>query len=93
MPTVRQRIFELLCRRELTALELSGMLGVREKEIYQHLDHVARSALAAKMKLLVNPSQCLKCGYLFRDRKRFTRPGRCPVCRNSHLTEPGFRVG
>ena len=68
------------------------MLGIREKDVYEHLDHVARSALAAKLKLRVAPSRCLKCGYLFRERKRFTRPSRCPVCRNSHLTEPAYRV-
>lgn len=93
MPTVRQRIFELLCQRELTARDISGLIGIREKEVYEHLDHVARSAAAARMKLRVTPSQCLQCGYLFRDRRRFTPPSRCPRCKNSHLTEPVYRVG
>jgi predicted Zn-ribbon and HTH transcriptional regulator len=92
MQTIRQKIVDLLSRHEMDARELSQELGIREREVYTHLAHVARSVKAEKKKLIVYPSQCLLCGYVFDERKRFTRPGRCPQCKKSHLTRPMFQV-
>lgn len=76
----------------MDAKDLSQELGIQEKEVYHHLTHVARSVRAEKKKLIVRPSQCLLCGYIFEERKRFTRPGRCPKCKKSRLTQPIFQV-
>jgi len=29
---------------------------------------------------------------VFEDRRRLTRPGRCPQCRRSKLQNPSFRI-
>ena len=92
MQTIRQKIIELLSSAELDARELSQELGIREKEVYDHLAHVARSVKAEKKKLVIHPSSCLQCGFVFEDRKRFTRPGRCPKCRQTHLQNPRFQI-
>jgi predicted Zn-ribbon and HTH transcriptional regulator len=76
----------------MTARELSQTLRIREKTVYEHLSHVARSAEARKQKLTVLPFQCLACGYVFKERRRFTRPGRCPRCKKSHLETPTYRL-
>jgi predicted Zn-ribbon and HTH transcriptional regulator len=91
--TVRQQITELLLEQEMSAKELSRRLGVREKEIYAHLGHIAKSVAARGKKLQVPPFECLSCGYVFRGRERFTRPGRCPRCRESHIQTPVYRLG
>jgi len=90
--TIRQRIIDLLSEHQLTARELSQAIGIREREIYGHLDHVARSTAAQRKKLVVHPAQCLACGYVFENRKRLTRPSRCPRCKRSHLQEPTYHV-
>jgi len=90
--TIRQRIIELLSHDELTAKEISQTIGIREKDVYSHLPHVARSTAAQNKKLVVNPARCLACGYVFKDRKRLTRPSRCPRCKRSHLQEPTYRI-
>ncbi|MGD2127015.1 MAG: transcriptional regulator [Desulfobacteraceae bacterium] len=90
--TVRQRMTALLQEKEMTARELSQALRIREKEVYDHLSHIARSAAARSKKLSVLPFQCLACGYVFEERKRFTRPGRCPRCKKSHLQVPRYRL-
>ncbi|UCD86152.1 MAG: transcriptional regulator [Deltaproteobacteria bacterium] len=72
--------------------ELSRDIGIREKEVYAHLTHIARSLAPQRKRLIIRPSECLVCGYVFKDRKRFTPPGRCPRCRKSHLQRPAFRV-
>ncbi|MDJ0815851.1 MAG: transcriptional regulator [Desulfobacterales bacterium] len=93
MPTIRQQIIELLTAEELDARDLSREIGVKEKEVYDHLNHIARSMAARGKQLKIRPSECLTCGFTFKDRTRFTRPGRCPQCRESRLTNPSYRIG
>jgi len=90
--TIRQQIILLLSDTELTATELSQSLGIKEKEVYDHLGHVDRTAIAQSRKLRIRPSECLKCGFVFRKRKRFTPPGHCPQCKGTHLSKPAFKI-
>jgi len=92
METIRQRIIMLLEERPMTARELSQAIGIREREVYEHLAHVARSVAPQKKKLTVQPFRCLECGYAFHDRKRLTRPSRCPRCRQSRIQEAVYAV-
>ena len=92
MKTVRQKITELLSEGEMDARELSREAGIREKEVYDHLAHIARSLAVKGNKLGIQPAQCLSCGYVFKDRQRLTRPGRCPHCKKSHLQSPSFNI-
>jgi predicted Zn-ribbon and HTH transcriptional regulator len=92
METIRQRMIALLRSEEMSARELSQAMGVREREVYEHLVHIARSVTAKGEKLIIRPSECLVCGYVFQDRRRFTRPGRCPRCKKSHIQEPRYIV-
>ncbi len=82
----------LLREEEMSARELSRAMGIREKEVYDHLSHIARSAVGQGKKLIVAPFRCLGCGHVFQDRKRFNRPGRCPQCKRSHIEEPMYRI-
>ena len=92
METIRQQMMGLLSEGEMTAIELSVELRIREKEVYEHLPHIARSLAAQGKKLVIRPSRCLKCAYVFEDRKRFTRPGRCPRCKATHLRVPAYEI-
>jgi transcriptional regulator len=92
METVRQQIIGLLSEEEMSAIDLSQELGIREKEVYEHLPHIARSVAARGKELVICPSLCLKCGYVFKNRKRFTRPGRCPQCKETHLQRPTYEI-
>lgn len=73
--------------------ELSQTLGIREKEVAQHLPHIARSARARKMNWQTLPACCEACNYNFKDRKRLTPPSKCPRCRSSRIRGPWFRIG
>ncbi len=92
LQTLRRKMIALLNDREMDARGLSEELRIKEKEVYAHLVHVERSVLAAGGKFILVPSQCLLCGYVFEDRRRLTRPGRCPRCRRSKLQNPLFRI-
>lgn len=90
--TIRRQIIALLGEREMNAREISQALGIREKVVYEHLTHIARSVAAQGARLLVLPIKCLGCGYVFKDRRRFTPPGRCPRCRKTYLERPTYRL-
>jgi predicted Zn-ribbon and HTH transcriptional regulator len=92
MKTVRKQIIDLLNEGAMSSIEISQELGMREKEVYEHLHHIARSVEAQGKKLLIIPSRCLNCGYVFEDRKRFTRPGRCPRCKETHIQRPTYEI-
>ncbi len=92
MKTLRQEIIRLLEEQERDARELSQILGIKEKEVFGHLAHIARSVRAQNKKLTVLPFSCLSCGFVFSERGRFTRPGRCPKCRDSRVAYPRYRI-
>ena len=92
MPTIRQQIMALLTQRDYGAGELSQIVGIREKEVCDHLLYVARSVASQRQRLKVTPARCLQCGYVFRDRKRLNKPSRCFRCKSERLTEPRYRV-
>ena len=92
MPTIRQKIISLLRKAEMSAREISGEIGIAEKEVTEHLAHIARSVSSQGKKIIITPATCRVCGYEFENRKRFTRPGRCPKCKKSHLQSPRFRI-
>ncbi|MCK4790058.1 MAG: transcriptional regulator [Desulfobacteraceae bacterium] len=92
MQTIRQQMIALLSKKDMSARDLSQAIGIREKEVYEHLSHIARSVSAQRKRLIIRPFRCLVCGYVFQERKRFTRPGRCPRCKNGHIQEPMYRI-
>ena len=92
MQTIRQKMIDILSFREMDARQLSGQVGIQEKEVIEHLSHIARSLVIKGKKLTIRPAECLICGYVFKKRQRFTRPGRCPRCKKSHLQSPGFYI-
>ena len=92
MQTIRQKIIDLLSLQEMDARQLSGQLGIEEKEAIDPLCHIARSLAVRCQKLKIRPAECLICGFVFKKRQRFTRPGRCPRCKRSHLQSPGFYI-
>lgn len=92
MRTIRQQMMALLAGAPLSAAQLAAACRIKEKEACEHLAHISRSLSAAGKKLQVYPSACRKCGYVFADRRRFTRPSRCPRCKSTYLEEPLFRI-
>ena len=90
--TIRQRIAEFLKEAPMTALEISRTVGIREKAVYEHLPHIARSAEAQGDRFVISPAQCLNCGFHFRERRRFNSPSRCPKCKGTHMQDPSFKI-
>lgn len=90
--TVRQEIIALLGGRFLSPREISAEVGISEKEVYEHLYHIEKTMNSREGALLREPPSCLKCGFVYKKRERLTKPGKCPVCRAEHITDPLFSI-
>jgi predicted Zn-ribbon and HTH transcriptional regulator len=90
--TIRESIASELREAPLTARELSERLGVAEREIGPHVEHLGRSLRARREQLVLDPPHCLGCGFVFAQRARPSKPGRCPACRATRIAPPRFSI-
>ncbi|TPV94364.1 MAG: transcriptional regulator [Myxococcales bacterium FL481] len=90
--TVRASLQAALTTEPQTALELSAAVRIREKDVVEHLEHLAQSMRRGPHQLVVIPARCVECGFRFEQRRRLARPSRCPSCRSERISVPRFAV-
>lgn len=90
--TVRSALRQVLREGPLAARELSVRVGISEKDVFGHLEHLARSLRHSGERLRVEPAECLACGFVFKERTRLRKPSKCPACRSQRLDPPRFVV-
>lgn len=90
--TVRDALCEALQSETLSAREISAAVGISERDVAGHLEHLRRSVRRQGRHLQVIPASCHHCGFEFSKRTRLDRPGRCPRCRGESLSEPRFHL-
>ena len=90
--TVRRRIIELLEEGPVDIRDISQVVGIMEKEVPDHLEHIFRTVARQKKKLVFIPYECANCGFIFRERRKFSRPGRCPECKGTHIHPAMFQI-
>ncbi len=90
--TVRAQLRAELERAPATAHELSARLGLPEKDVAGHLEHLSRSLSAHGLRLEVEPASCLACGFVFEERRKLGKPSRCPKCKSERVEPPAFSI-
>ncbi|HEY6972755.1 MAG TPA: hypothetical protein VI359_00485 [Nitrospiraceae bacterium] len=91
--TPRQRIIELITGTRLSSYQLAQMVGIPERQVEDHLEHVVKTvARDRSRRFILEPSTCQDCGFVFRDRRRLTRPSRCPMCHSEGITAPRYGI-
>ena len=91
--TPRQRIIELITDTRLSSHQLAQLLGIPERQVEDHLTHVVKSLARDRgRRVILDPSVCGDCGFVFRNRNRLTRPSRCPICRSERITAPQYGI-
>lgn len=90
--TAPQAVAAAIAGAELSAREISQRIGLSERQVYDALTHLARSARGRRERLRVTPAACLDCGFVFVKRDRLTKPSRCPACRSTHIEPPRFSL-
>jgi len=87
----RRDLAEFLLNSPMTVHEIARLMGVPMKTVADDLAHLARSLRHGPRRLVVHPAQCRKCGFTFGTDK-LTRPGKCPKCRGTWVSEPRVEV-
>ena len=90
MPSLRKEIAEALHGNSLDLREISQLFRIREREVLDHLQHIAKSAHPKKLSM--DPAQCRRCGFIFKKRDRLSTPSRCPICRSESITPPRYQI-
>ena len=90
--TVRDELRRCLRLGWASALQLSSSVGLPEKAIPDHLEHLRKSAPAAGERFEVEPARCTDCDFEFDARQKLTRPSKCPKCRGQRIEAPRFRL-
>lgn len=91
--TIRREILTALEGRRLSAREISTEVRIAEKDVYDHLEHIRKTADTRELHFVITPAECRKCGFVFRKRERLRKPGRCPVCKGEAIRDPLFSIG
>jgi len=91
MLTYRKQLAELLTQGSFTLHELSVEIHLSVKEVLHHLEHVRKST-HQPLRFVMDPANCLKCGFVFKDRRRLSPPSRCPKCKSSHVQDPRYEI-
>jgi len=90
--TIRRQITDVIAGQALSAREISGLVSVSEKEVYEHLEHIQKTLTKKDYILSVTPAECVKCGFVFKKREKLKKPGKCPLCRSELIHEPFFSI-
>lgn len=91
--TVRQRMIDLLTGARLSSSQLAQRLGIPERHVEEHLPHIVKSLARDRMRrFILEPATCLACGFVFRERRKLTRPSRCPACRREQIAAPLYGI-
>lgn len=91
--TARQRLAGFLMGARLTSYQLAQLLGIPERQVEEHLEHVVKTVARDREKrFILEPSGCQDCGYVFRDRTKLTRPSRCPRCKSESIRPPRYGI-
>jgi predicted Zn-ribbon and HTH transcriptional regulator len=91
--TIRHEIMEMLKGQTLSPKDISAAVHISVKEVYEHLEHIRRSLIKREPHLIITPSECKKCGFIFKKREKLRKPGKCPVCRGESIEESLFSLG
>jgi transcriptional regulator len=90
--TIRKYITALLEEGTFSAKDLSQFTRIPEKDVCDHLEHIRKTMNKNNRRLETSPAQCEKCGFVYKKRDRFSKPGKCPLCHSSLIYPPRFHI-
>jgi predicted Zn-ribbon and HTH transcriptional regulator len=83
----RKDLIGLLENNSLTVAEIAELQQIKLKDAEDDLQHLLKSLKHLDYKAHIEPACCQDCGFKFKKEK-ILRPGRCPLCKSTSVTEP-----
>lgn len=71
----------------MSVAAIAKLVEEKPRDLDDDLRHLLRSLKRTDYRAAITPSRCRKCGFTFHEDK-LRKPGRCPVCHGTWLTEP-----
>jgi transcriptional regulator len=90
--TLRKYIIALLEEGTLSTNDLSKYVRITEKDICDHLEHIRKTLNKNNCRMVTMPAKCEQCGFVYKKRERFSKPGKCPTCHSSLIDPPRFHI-
>ena len=87
--TLREGIKKFIMEAPRSARDISVEVGIMEKEVVSHLEHIRRSCHSH---FVIIPAVCRSCSFRFEKRGRLKKPGRCPLCHGESLSAPLYFI-
>lgn len=85
--TIRKEIIDILKGPKQTVGSISKLVRKQEKDIVEHLNHICKSE-----NVIIEPAECIKCGYVFEGRVKVKKPSKCPKCKSTYIDDPMFSI-
>ena len=90
--TPRQRIIDAITGTRLSSYQLAQLLGIRERQVEEHLTHVVKTIARDKTRrFILDPARCQDCDFVFRDRRRSNEPKPLPALSKRGHYRPALR--
>jgi predicted Zn-ribbon and HTH transcriptional regulator len=87
----RKELVTLLLNNPLGITEIARHLAVPPKEVEYDVEHLLKSLKHFEYRIIITPAECRKCGFTF-HKDKLHRPGKCPRCHGSWISEPVFEI-
>jgi hypothetical protein len=68
------------------------LVTIMEKDVFHHFEFIDKTVRIQKKRIRMEPYCCLNCGFEFKNRKRFKKPGKCPSCRDGRIAPAVFWI-
>ena len=81
----------MLLEHSMTVTEISRFADQPGKDTVEDLEHLLQSLKHMEYRPVIEVATCKKCGFQFGDEK-LRKPGKCPKCKSSWLTEPRIKL-
>lgn len=90
--TIRRQIEAILEGDTLSARDISVEVGISEKDVYDHLEHIHKSVDREGGRLIVTLAECKECGFVFRKRGGLKSPANALSATASRLQSRCLRL-
>jgi len=88
--TRRQQIIEILQQNKQSAQQLANYFQCELREIIEDLQHIEKSIKPKKLKS--TPACCKSCNFVFKERSKISKPGKCPRCKSEWIEAQMFFI-
>jgi len=87
----RKDLITLLLNNPLGITDIARQMEVPPNVLEDDIEHLLKSLKHSEYRLNITPAECRKCGFTF-HKDKFHRPGKCPKCHATWISEPLFEV-